>query len=92
MHDLEPNLAPTPAAPPPEAIPGVPRERPRASLPDYIARTVPVYAAGSVHGPTYDAHGHRIAQPASEVIGYLTPDGKFDRLEGRDRAAKYIRL
>ena len=61
--------------------------RPRATVPDYIARTVPVYAAGSVHGPTYDARGHRIAQPAPEVVGFLTPDGKLERLEERRRSA-----
>ena len=59
----------------------------RASVPDYIARTVPVHAAGSVHGPTYDARGHRIGQPSPEVVGYLTPDGKLERLEGRRRSA-----
>ena len=90
MHDLEPNPASVPPAPAPEAVPEVPRESParnRASVPDYVARTVPVYAAGSVHGPTYDDRGHRIAQPAPEVVGYLAPDGKLERLEGRRRSA-----
>ena len=89
MTTPEPDLAPTPAAPATGAIPDVPRESPRhrASLPDFIARTVPVYAAGSVHGPVCDARGHRIPQPAPEVVGYLTPDGKLERLEGRRRSA-----
>ena len=86
MTDPEPKRAPTPTAPPSGVIRDVPA-RQRTNLPDYIARTVPVYAAGSVHGPTYDARGHRIAQPAPEVVGYLTPDGKLERLEGRHRAA-----
>jgi predicted nucleic acid-binding Zn ribbon protein len=90
MHDLEPNPAPTPAERASEAVPDVPRESPprhRPTVPEYVARTVPVYAAGSVHGPTYDARGHRIAEPAPEVVGYLAPDGKLERLEGRRRSA-----
>jgi hypothetical protein len=87
MTDPDPKRAPAVPLTPPGVIPSGTRERPRANLPDYISRTVRVYAAGSVHGPTYDAHGHRITQPAPEVVGFLTPDGKLERLEGRHRAA-----
>ncbi len=77
--------APTPTATRADDSPPLPHLR--GAMRDVIAGYAPVYAAGSLHGPVYDAHGDRIPSPAPPVVGTLTPDGKLEPLAGRHRSA-----
>lgn len=40
----------------------------------------PIFAAGSIHGPTYDKHGNRIPSPAPRIVGYLNGWGEREPL------------
>lgn len=71
MHEPEPSDAPT-----------LPVAR-RGAIPDVVAGFAPIYAAGSLHGPVYDARGNRLERPAPPVVGTLTPGGKLELLAGR---------
>jgi hypothetical protein len=90
MDDREPFDAPTLAVADNAAISEAVREplsRHRLAVPDIVPESAPVYAAGSVHGPVYDALGNRIERPAPPVVGTLTPAGKFEPLAGHHRLA-----
>ncbi len=60
--------------------------RPRASwIPDVEPCRSPVYAHGSLHGPTYDAKGNQARSPVPAIVGHLTADGRFERDGGHRR-------
>jgi hypothetical protein len=90
MDDREPFDAPTLAVADNAGISEAVREplsRHRLAIPDIVPESAPVYAAGSVHGPVYDAHGNRLERPAPPAVGTLTPAGKFEPLARRYRSA-----
>lgn len=55
----------------------------RAAIPDVEPCRAPVYAAGSLHGPVYDAKGNVVHGPVPEIVGYLGTDGRLERIARR---------
>jgi hypothetical protein len=55
----------------------------RVAIPDVVACRAPVYAAGSLHGPVYDAKGNLTRADLPAVVGYLGTDGRLERIARR---------
>lgn len=55
----------------------------RVAIPDVEPCRAPVYAAGSLHGPIYDAKGNEIRGPVPEIVGYVGMDGRLEKVGHR---------
>lgn len=70
-----------------EAETALPRRARPLVVPEVEPCRSPVYAHGSLHGPVYDAKGNPLRSPVPSVVGYLTPDGRFERDHKRAHGA-----